>query len=215
MDAELLSLLTIQRDRRDGSIPLHLAVYLGGWPWAKFLSILLPDVWAPSGSGTIKLLPDANESAAYEVDKNGLYPIHVAAWAGSLGAVKTLLWRCPDCATLRDRQGRTFLHIAVEKSRHSVVEYVCRQSQSRRHQESRYNVSSILNAQDIVEGGTPLQHAVRAGNLAVLTCLVGNRLVRLNVPNKEGMTPADLALTMISSEYYIFSVRLSALASSK
>jgi ankyrin repeat protein len=120
--------------------------------------------------------------------KDPTYPIHVAAWFdSSLVVVKLLLERCPDCATLRDGKGRTFLHVAAEMKNHSaaVVEYVCREMPQR-------SSSMILNAQDS-NGDTALHCAVRAGNLAVFNCLFRNRQVRLDVANKDGITPLDLS----------------------
>jgi ankyrin repeat protein len=127
-----------------------------------------------------------NESTAYQPDSKGSYPIHVAASAGSLGGVRRLLQECPDCATLRDGQGRTFLHVAAEDYKYRVVKYACRIA----------DVSSILNAQDN-DGDTALHKAVRAGNLAVFNCLFRNRQVRLDVPNKEALTPLDLSWGML------------------
>uniref|UniRef100_A0A0D9WYU3 PGG domain-containing protein n=1 Tax=Leersia perrieri TaxID=77586 RepID=A0A0D9WYU3_9ORYZ len=112
----LLIELTSQRDKENGSTPLHLAASMDGLPSAH-------------------IGDHANLSAAYQPDNKGLYPIHVAASAGSLAAVETLLETCPDCATLRDLKGRTSLHAAAEKGRISVVERVC----------SKGELSLILN----------------------------------------------------------------------
>ncbi|CAD6338117.1 unnamed protein product [Miscanthus lutarioriparius] len=130
-----------QRDKHEkGSTPLHLGASLNGWPHAGFLSTRFPQVW-PGSEATARLLLDANESTAYQADDEGSYPIHVAAWSNSLGVVKTLLERCPDCVTLRDGKGQTFLHVAAEKSCHDVVRYACRQMPKRLS-------SMILNVQD-------------------------------------------------------------------
>ncbi|CAL5034052.1 unnamed protein product [Urochloa decumbens] len=187
---DLLSQLTNQRDRKGGSTPLHLAASLDGWPSAGFLSRWFPQLWAGSQSASMLLL-DANLSTAYQGDDEGLYPIHVAAHAGSLDVVKMLLQRCPDCATLRDVKGRTFLHVAVEKGRHRVVKYVCNEP----------GLSSILNAQEN-NGDTALHSSVRAGNVAVFNCLLRNPQVRLDLANMDGMTPLDLSWSMIPSGFY-------------
>ncbi|OEL26639.1 hypothetical protein BAE44_0012342 [Dichanthelium oligosanthes] len=182
--ADLLWQLSSQRDK-NGSTPLHLAASLGGWPRAGFLSKNFGHVWAKSRSAT-RLLLDANLSTAYQADNKGSYPIHAAAWSGGLGAVKMLLKRCPGGATLRDGRGRSFLHVAAEEGSYGVVEYVSR----------RPKLSSILNAQDN-NGDTALHRAVHAGNVAVSGCLIRNRQVRLDVANKDGMTPLDLSCSMI------------------
>jgi len=199
----LVSRLTSQRDRKQkGSTPLHLAASLNGWPSAGFLCRRFPKVW-PTAKSVATLLLDANESTAYQADDQGWYPIHVAAAFDSLGVVKVLLddmesrRRRQDCATLRDGKGRTFLHVAAEMKNHSgaaaVVQYVCGEMPQQLS-------SMILNAQDS-NGDTALHGAVRAGNLAGSTCLLRNRLVRLDVANKDGMTPLDLSWTTLPSGF--------------
>ena len=194
----LVSRLTSERDKKQkGSTPLHLAASLPGWPGVGFLPMRFPQA-------TARLLLDANESTAYQADDQGWYPIHVAAWSGSLTVVKLLLddmesrRRRQDCATLRDGKGRTFLHVAAEmKSQYcgaaAVVQYVCGEMPQQLS-------SMILNVQDS-NGDTALHGAVRAGNLAGSTCLLRNRLVRLDVANKDGMTPLDLSWTTLPSGF--------------
>ncbi|XP_066374531.1 protein ACCELERATED CELL DEATH 6-like [Miscanthus floridulus] len=206
----LVSRLTSQRDRKQkGSTPLHLAASLNGWPGAGFLSRRFPKVW-PTAESVATLLLDANESTVYQADDQGWYPIHVAAAFDSLGVVKVLLddmesrRRRQDCATLRDGKGRTFLHVAAEMKNHSgaaaVVQYVCGEMPQQLS-------SMILNAQDS-NGDTALHGAVRAGNLAASTSLLRNRLVRLDVANKDGMTPLDLSWTTLPSGFrYAFNPR--------
>uniref|UniRef100_A0A0E0LKP1 PGG domain-containing protein n=1 Tax=Oryza punctata TaxID=4537 RepID=A0A0E0LKP1_ORYPU len=184
---DLLSRLTCERDNDNGSTPLHLAASMDGLPapyiliWSPL--VLEPSRWAPAA----RLLLDANVSAAYQADNHGLYPIHVAASAGSMDTVKILLERCPDCATLRDGKGRTFLHVAAEKVSWGVVGYVC-------EFEGRENARflSILNAQDD-NGDTALHLAVHAQNLSTVRRLIRCQEVRLAVPNKKGMRPIDVS----------------------
>ncbi|XP_066373077.1 uncharacterized protein [Miscanthus floridulus] len=206
----LVSRLTSERDKKQkGSTPLHLAASLSGWPGAGFLCTRFPQVWPTEGS-VATLLLDANIAMVYQADDEGSYPIHVAAWSNS-SVIVILLGRCPDCATLRDGKGRTFLHVAAEEGCHNVVRYVCGKMPQRFS-------SMILNAQDN-NGDTALHGAVRNGNLAVFNCLLRNPRVRLDVTNKDGMTPLDLSWSMTPSAilYYglvskypiLFSVRSS------
>ncbi|KAF0906671.1 hypothetical protein E2562_012245 [Oryza meyeriana var. granulata] len=117
-DVDLLMRLTSQRDKENGSTPLHLAASMGGFPSVNLVPIWFSRVRVLSAT---RLLLNANVSTAYLPDHNqGMYPIHVAASAGCLESVKALLERCPDCATLRDAKGRTFLHSAAEKTRFCV-----------------------------------------------------------------------------------------------
>jgi len=160
------------------------------------------------------LVLNANVAMAYQPDKTGLYPIHVAAGSGSLLVVEMLLKRCPDCATLRDAKGRTLLHVAAEKGRYNVVTYVCSQSQKQRQSRRARPgsaaaaaarlaglLSSILNAQDM-NGDTPLHRAVHAAQLEVVRRLIGNQQVRLDVPNNVGMRPIDVSWTTMPLEAY-------------
>lgn len=227
--ADLLSQLTSKRDKMNGSTPLHLAASLGGLPSPIFVPPWQRNLRLSSVRAT-RMLLDANESMAYQPDNGGLYPIHVAAGAGNLSVVMVLLKRCPECATLRDATGRTFLHIAVEEGRLSVVIYVCWQSQPQRWRQmmsyaaaagllfSILNArgrrqmmtsaaavaglfSSILNARDI-NGDTPLHRAVHVGNESIVSHLIWNQQVRLDVPNKVGMRPIDVSWTTMPLEAY-------------
>jgi hypothetical protein len=47
---------------------------------------------------------------------------------------------------------------------------------------------SILNEQD-KDGDTALHKAVRVGDLGIFNCPIRNRQVRLDVQNKEALTP--------------------------
>ncbi|KAL6606455.1 hypothetical protein ACP70R_042108 [Stipagrostis hirtigluma subsp. patula] len=206
----LISHLTQQRDNRTGSTPLHLAASLEMeesplWEWLSRLPIfkglkkvntLLAKILAvlslsPGSRKSITMLLDVSTCSVYEPDNKGRYPIHVAALAGRLDIVFTLLQRCPDCATLRDGQGRTFLHVAVESARFSVVGYACRNPV----------LSSILNMQDN-EGDTALHLAIHASNQRIFDCLIQNPDVHLDVLNKKGLRPRDLSHRKIPIAFY-------------
>ncbi|KAF8662323.1 hypothetical protein HU200_056534 [Digitaria exilis] len=191
--ADDLKRLTSQGDKKNGSTPLHLAASLGGFP-----STLLIPCWSwmfpRQCRMVIQKLLGANKSTAYQADDDGLYPIHVAAGAGNILAVEMLLEACKECASLRDANGRTFLHVAVDKGELRVVEYVCRPIRSKM-------LSWMLNAQDD-NGDTPLHRAVHAGNGAIFGRLFRKPQVRLDVANKEGMRPIDVAWSRMPLEVY-------------
>ncbi|PUZ71949.1 hypothetical protein GQ55_2G354800 [Panicum hallii var. hallii] len=191
----LVSHLAQQRDKKTGSNPLHLAASLEGWPYVGILSMWFPDVW-PRPRSAVALLLEANQCAAYQPDAQGLYPIHVAAMAGSLDAVRAMLEACPDCATLRDAGGRTFLHAAVEAEAYGVVEFACRRAPPK-----GLFPSSVLNMQDD-NGDTAVHRAVHVGNLPVFNCLIRNRHVHLSILNKDALTPYDLSWVRIPSSFY-------------
>ncbi|KAL6658929.1 hypothetical protein ACP70R_002969 [Stipagrostis hirtigluma subsp. patula] len=182
----LLSYLTNQRDK-NGSTPLHYAASLE--TWSTGFSRLSEHFW-PKPSPTALLL-DANISSIYQPDNKGYYPIHVATSKGSLKVVTILLRRCPDCATLRDTNGRTFLHVAVEEKRHDIVAFISRTPE----------FESILNLQD-KHGDTALHLAVQVGVISIFNCLFRNRKVLLDLPNMDGLTPRDLSWTVIPARIY-------------
>ncbi|TVU22888.1 hypothetical protein EJB05_32609, partial [Eragrostis curvula] len=181
----LVSHLANQRDKQTGSTPLHLAASLAGWPYEWLITRWYPHVWSRPYPATRPLL-DAKICCLYQPDNKGMYPIHIAAMNGNLLLVKILLQRCPDCATLRDAKGRTFLHVAVEEEKYTVVQYACRTPE----------FSLILNVQDN-EGDTALHRAVEVGNLTVFNYLFRNPLARLDVPNKKGHRPLDVSWSKI------------------
>ncbi|CAN6163979.1 unnamed protein product [Urochloa humidicola] len=136
-------------------------------------------------------LVDADPASAFQPDNDGLFPVHVAASAGNLVAVIILLIVCPGCAGLRDSQGRTFLHTAVEKRSHNIVKFV----------RMRPQFNSILNIQDN-QGNTALHLAILEGHLGIFQTLIKNPQVRLNLPNHEGKTPMDLAESKAPKGFY-------------
>jgi ankyrin repeat protein len=184
----LIKKLTSQKDNKNGSTPLHLAASLRGFPSTRMVPVWS---WKKSASVINRLL-DANPSVAYQADNEGLYPIHVCAAVGGNMDIKIrLLGRCPDCASLRDGKGRTFLHVAVEKEMLSVVKYVCQTPA----------LSWMLNAQDS-NGDTALHRAVHTGNVAVFLLLFPNPQVRLDVLNNEGMRPIDVSWSVMPLQAY-------------
>ncbi|KAG2481299.1 protein ACCELERATED CELL DEATH 6-like isoform X1 [Panicum virgatum] len=196
-DDDLLKRLTSQGDKKNGSTPLHLAASLWGFP-----STCIVPTWSWMWSGWRRVVIDellgANASTAYQADTYGLYPIHVSAGVGSIDAIEMILERCPECASLRDGKGRTFLHVAVDKGMFGVVKYVCKTPE----------MSWMLNAMDD-NGDTPLHRAVYAENLSVFGCLFWNPQVRLDVVNKEGMRPVDVAWSRMPLEaYYAWDPRI-------
>ena len=145
------------------------------------------------------LLLNAEPSLAFQPDIHGSYPVHVAASAESMVAIIVLLTRYPGCAGLRDARGRTFLHVAVERKRFHVVKFVCHCSRS---------FKPMLNVQD-ADGNTALHLAISQGELDIFRCLVRNRNVKINLQNKQGNTPMDLALGKVRSGFYFGLVILS------
>ncbi|TVU06614.1 hypothetical protein EJB05_49838, partial [Eragrostis curvula] len=105
----------------------------------------------------------------------------------------TLLTKYPGCAGLRDAMGRTFLHVAVKKRHVRVVQFVCLRW--------RHSFKSMLNIQDN-KGNTALHLAIMEGDVDIFRCLMRNKYVHINLQNKDGKTPMDLAHGKVQSGFY-------------
>ncbi|XP_037482949.1 uncharacterized protein LOC119361889 [Triticum dicoccoides] len=133
-------------------------------------------------SGTIELILRKDPLSALYVDSTGSLPIHIAAAHRRLDTVKKLLKECPCCCSSRNAAGQTFLHLAVEKEKLEIVDYVCRAQKFNR----------ILNTED-QDGNTALHLAVKNASEKIFCTLMRNKEVCLNFANKDGHTPLDLA----------------------
>uniref|UniRef100_A0A0E0MLE2 Uncharacterized protein n=1 Tax=Oryza punctata TaxID=4537 RepID=A0A0E0MLE2_ORYPU len=100
---------------KNGSTPVHFAA-----------SLLQPKY--QTSENNLITVGDAHTGVDpfYQSDKNGMFPIHVAASVGVQFTVAFLLNKFPESAGLRDANGRTFLHVAVEKKKFCVVRFACR-----------------------------------------------------------------------------------------
>ncbi|KAJ1289298.1 hypothetical protein BS78_02G153600 [Paspalum vaginatum] len=146
------------------------------FPWIRFATTpMTPDIPL--------LLLQTNPCSAYHRDGSGAFPIHVAAAVGANMAVSTLLGMFPDSAGLRDANGRTFLHVAVERKRYGVAKNACQAP----------SLAWILNMRD-GDGNTALHLTVKAGDTDTFFLLFRNRQVRMDLTNNSGQTPRDLSL---------------------
>uniref|UniRef100_J3MWL4 PGG domain-containing protein n=2 Tax=Oryza brachyantha TaxID=4533 RepID=J3MWL4_ORYBR len=179
------STLAMKRDEHR-STPLHYAVSVDNrscinicwFPFYRTLNVPILD------------LLKANRFAAFQSDLTGKFPIHIAASMGVKEAISILLEECEDCAGLRDNSGRTFLHVAVERKRHNVVKFACKNTE----------LSWLLNMQDS-DGNTALHLAIQEGDLGTFGCLLGNQQVCLNLVNNNGLTPLDLSESKIPAQF--------------
>lgn len=140
-------------------------------------------------------LLEADPTAAFQADNRGSFPVHVAASADCMLSLVILLTKYPGCAGLRDANGKTFLHIAVQKKRAIAVRLVaqwCREP---------YANKSVVNVQD-KNGDTALHLAVRDGDLTMSRALIANEYVHINMENKKGKTPMDLAAGGVKPGFY-------------
>ncbi|XP_071675709.1 uncharacterized protein [Lolium perenne] len=156
-----------------GSTPLHLLASVEGLDGITELLVPRFPAYHPHSNGPCDFL---------KKDSDGMLPIHVAASNGRLEMIKRLLKACHHCMCSRNASGSSFLHIAVEKKWLGVVRHVCKEQ----------TLDGILNLQDR-DGNTALHLAVKSGHQLIFCILMSNPGVCLNLTNKEGHTPRDLA----------------------
>ncbi|RLM99904.1 hypothetical protein C2845_PM06G27890 [Panicum miliaceum] len=192
--------LTKQQDEH-GNTPLHFALSLesethGMLPLyavpvkkGKAIATLL-NITEPPLELTRQLL-EADAYSAFQPDRKGSFPIHIAASAGRLSSVIVLVTMFPGCAGLRDSDGRTFVHVAAKNKRHNIVAYACQTPA----------LSTILNKQDS-EGNTALHLAVEVGDWWIFACLFVKKQVDFNLPNKKKNTPLELSVNTIPTGLY-------------
>ncbi|CAN6252350.1 unnamed protein product [Urochloa humidicola] len=182
--------LSTQKDQ-NGSTPLHFAVSVKQrHPYIRIWCFWYTWFQLQQNDPTWHLLK-ADSSMAYQPDNEGLLPVHVAAMTNRKDAVRILLTKCPRCMGLRDNQGRTFLHVAVQHKGFSVVRYAC----------GRSEFAPIMNIQDN-NGNTALHLAVDAENLQMFCYLLTNTKVCLNLRNNKGQTALDLARSHIRKGFF-------------
>uniref|UniRef100_K3ZM88 PGG domain-containing protein n=1 Tax=Setaria italica TaxID=4555 RepID=K3ZM88_SETIT len=192
--------LTKQQDEH-GNTPLHFALSL-----ESVTRGMLPLYAVPVKKGKAiatllniseqpleltRQLLEADAYSAFQPDREGSFPIHIAASAGRLSAVKVLVTMFPGCAGLCDSDGRTFVHVAVKKKRYSIVAYACQTPA----------LSTILNKHDI-EGNTALHLAVEVGDWMIFARLFVNNKVDFNLPNNKKHTPLEFSINTIPTGLY-------------
>lgn len=175
--------LTKQADQ-NGSTPLHIAASLWGvgggyhWTFCRTFPWVLGK-WR--SSFPIKTLLRADPYQLYQPDREGSFPIHIAAASGLYSTVEAMIAESPAIAGLQDSKGRTFLHVAVELKRGHLIANAC-------HTPS---LEWILNMKDN-DGNTALHLAVKLGVPDIFFSLLMNKTICLNLMNNNWETPLDL-----------------------
>uniref|UniRef100_R7W4S1 Uncharacterized protein n=1 Tax=Aegilops tauschii TaxID=37682 RepID=R7W4S1_AEGTA len=153
----------------DGNTPLHFASVFEH----------------PDGVRLFRQLLEANPSPVYQANNSGSFPIHVAATMGAKDVLNIILEKFPSSAGLRTAQGRTFLHVAIEKKRLNIVSFACQTP----------SLNWILNMQDS-DGNSALHFAVKYAMFHNLCSLCGNMEVDLSLANNNKQTPIDLSRSL-------------------
>jgi hypothetical protein len=105
--------------------------------------------------------------------------IHYASGAGAVGTVEAVLKDNPDLVSSKDRDGQTPLHLAAEKDRKEVAQFLLAHG-------------ADVNAKDN-NGNSPLHVAAERGSKVVAELLLAGK-ADVNIKNNNGATPLDLAV---------------------
>ncbi|XP_044329847.1 uncharacterized protein [Triticum aestivum] len=151
--------------------------------------------------GIVELIMKKDPLAPLYTDSMGSLPLHVAAAHGRVIILHKLLIQCPHSVLSLNASGQNFIHVAVEKEKLGIVRYACQDISFPRLGLPRRLLpllrrkkfdTQILNAQD-QDGNTALHLAVNNASEDIFYSLMANMRVLLNLANKEGYTPLDLA----------------------
>lgn len=133
-------------------------------------------------SATTELL-EKDPSLGYEIiTDDGIRSslVHIASSQGQCETMQVLISKCPGCTDLTNSKGRNILHVAIENKNIEVIEYIFQDE----------SLTYLINQKDN-EGNTPV-HLCMASELDIIEKVMDPR-VDINVLNKEGNTPLDVA----------------------
>nr|XP_034902919.1 protein ACCELERATED CELL DEATH 6-like isoform X2 [Populus alba] len=132
----------------------------------------------------VRFLLKKFHDGAYETNRQGDYPIHVACKSDSVDVVKEFLDIFPYPKEFLNEKGQNILHVAAENGQGNVVRYILENDQK--------IVEPLLNEMD-EDGNTPLHLAARHGQSTAAFVLVRDKRVENLIVNNENFTPYDVA----------------------
>ncbi|XP_013607471.1 PREDICTED: uncharacterized protein LOC106314072 [Brassica oleracea var. oleracea] len=141
--------------------------------------------------GVCKLL-DRSTSSVFESDDDGSFPIHIAVEKGHVDVVKELLKRCPDSIEQLNQEGQNVLHIAAKsgKAVSFLMGYI-----------KRLGTKNHLIKEQDVNGNTPLHLATINWRPRTTFAMTNPKI--LNIQNKDGLRPLDIAEINLQSDYVL------------
>lgn len=154
---------SFQKRCAQGRNPLHYAAYIG---YAEGVSFILSKFYA----------------FAYSRDKDGFFPIHLAASQGHTGIVQLMLKKRPDSRELLTLQQQNILHIAAKSGKCSAFYCMLKMPE----------LEKLINARD-ESGNTPLHVATISGQPKTVSALVWDERVSLDLENNQGQTALDIS----------------------
>nr|VDC58309.1 unnamed protein product [Brassica rapa] len=141
--------------------------------------------------GVCKLL-DRSTSSVFECDDDGSFPIHIAVEKGHVDVVKEILKRCPDSIEQLNKEGQNVLHIAAKsgKAVSFLMGYI-----------KRLGTKNHLIKEQDVNGNTPLHLATINWRPRTTFAMTNPKI--LNIQNKDGLRPLDIAEINLQSDYVL------------
>ncbi|RWR88248.1 protein ACCELERATED CELL DEATH 6-like protein [Cinnamomum micranthum f. kanehirae] len=127
------------------------------------------------------LLLEANPSLAYVPDRNGDYPLFIAARKGFYCAAAVILDYCPDSIELVNQKGQNALHLAVMEKNWFIIGWLL----------ERLEFKKLINEPDD-DGNTPMHLAILTNRLDIVRLLICKGSPDLTMSNKEGLTAMDI-----------------------
>lgn len=168
-----------------GTLPLHLAAFLGNKKSVKLLfSELIKNTQDnlgytpllaavnPGHSNVGKFLLDKGADSTLS-DKNGILPLHYAAWSGNLEFVKLLF--SENTKNSQSQNGKTPLHYAMQSGNPEVVKFLL---------DKKVDLG-LANK----EGNLPIHVAILTKKLPFLELLLAADKTLLNRKGYGGLTP--------------------------
>jgi len=114
-----------------------------------------------------------------------------AAQKGDVSELKGLLWKCPDCLSMKNEQGHNLAHVAARNGRLHVLEWLIDCN-------ARVDIGDVF-------GCTPVHFAASYGHYKVLEML-RERQISLDVRTSAGFTPAHSAVLAGCGEKRVYEI---------
>lgn len=119
---------------------------------------------------------------AYQRDKHGFFPIHIASSQGHTHVIQEMLTYCPDSRDLLTLQGHNILHVMAKNGKTKAFRGMLKMAE----------LEKLENEKD-EEGNTPLHIATLYGYPKIVSTLTWDPRVKLELENNDGLTALDIA----------------------
>ena len=156
--------LLLLRDEKENT-PLHCAASIGYLEGVHFL-LEISNNWA------------------FERNKEGLYPLHLACENGDVKVTDELLRKWPDPTELIDNNGRNILHVAAKNGREEVVRFLLKED----------GIGKLMNEMDN-DGNTPFHLAASHHHSMVVASMLWDKRLNPDLVNYQGLTAYVICLS--------------------